>query len=90
MPNNMDWHRIWRAGTNTQKELLRYYDEFYDPPTVSRRDESHLLLLLRVRWPSSIWKDWLALRIIPDLRSAFPAISHQRPLYVRRKRGQAL
>jgi hypothetical protein len=72
--DNRYWE--WQPATHRGEGLLEFFQEFLEPP--SCRVFGPGLLALRVtlrpnarRW----WKDWLALRLLKDVRVAFKEIT---------------
>jgi len=75
MPKNKEWLRVWNRGHKSEStEALRYDDEFSDAPQLVRCDESQLRFRLFGKSSAKWWRDWMVLRIIPDLRARFPAV----------------
>ena len=75
----VEWYRInqeWTWFENTEHEtqyLLN--DEFTCPPYALKIDERHLGIVLNGKPTSKkFWKDWLVIRILPELKQAFPQI----------------
>jgi hypothetical protein len=78
VPNRNSWRRVGRTGPQLREEVvetLTYTDQFSAAPHVVFCKDSQLKFRLEgSRHPSSAWKDWLVLRILPDLREQFPEI----------------
>jgi hypothetical protein len=84
MPGNATWAREWRTGSDlatSRVEELHFNDEFTGPPEVSAGSTSELQLRLRGKKTSKFWKDWLVLRLVPELKVAFPGVGEL--LYIR-------
>lgn len=84
MPHHMTWTREWRTGSNfatSKEQILNYSDEFAAPPEVSLGPASELRLRLKGNKTAKFWRDWVASRIVPDLKEAFPGVEDL--LYIR-------
>jgi hypothetical protein len=58
----------------TNEQVLRYEDEFMKPPEVVSHEESKLCLRLFGKKSAKFWKDWVASRLLPDLKARFPQV----------------
>jgi hypothetical protein len=66
---------MWKTGTpHPQAETLEYADEFSAPPRVVHCAGSELRFQLQGKNTAKFWRDWLVLRIIPELKKRFPEI----------------
>jgi hypothetical protein len=78
VPANDVWLRIWKTGPDLaieRPETLRYWEHFLAPPEVISCDQSALRFrLLGNNARDKLWKDWLASRIVPDLKTNFPEV----------------
>jgi hypothetical protein len=81
-PRNIEWIRVWRGGTYEETEILSYRQDFVRSPEILLKDKSTLLITLYVRRPSRQWKDWLVLRLMPDLREEFVEVKHGKVVYI--------
>jgi hypothetical protein len=73
-PKNQIWRRIWTSAGSESIEDLTYCDEFSSPPRVLPGDSPQLHLVLEGKSSAKWWKDWMVMRVIPDLKSRFPQI----------------
>ncbi|WP_316205596.1 hypothetical protein, partial [Bradyrhizobium sp. SZCCHNS3004] len=71
MPSNPKWERVWKTGqdlsTIAEKQTLRFEDDFVHKPEVRSGEHGRLLLRLFAKQDSRNWRDWLVLKILPDL-----------------------
>ena len=78
VPSNATWHRSWKTGPDLSVErieLLQYFDEFLSAPTITSSGAAGIRLQLNGRdTKRKSWKDWLVLRILPDLKATFPQV----------------
>jgi len=78
MPSNTAWLRVWKTGPGLsveRPELLHYGDEFLSPPILISSVAAEVRFQLRGRDPKQkLWRDWLVLRILPDLKANFPEV----------------
>lgn len=58
----------------SKEQILKYTDEFLSPPEIVSGQSSELHLRLRGKRTAKFWKDWIASRIVPDLKAEFSAI----------------
>jgi hypothetical protein len=68
---------VIRTGPQLREEVvetLTYTEEFSAAPHVVFCKDSQLKFRLEGRRPSRVWRDWLVLHILPDLREQFPEI----------------
>jgi hypothetical protein len=75
-PRNKTWLRVWRTGpglTIERLEVLVYEESFSTPPEVISCDRSELRFRLRGRG-AKLWKDWIVMRMLPDLKTEFPEV----------------
>ena len=75
-PTHSTWTRLWRteAGSVVIEEILRYEDDFLEPPEILSGEGSELHIRLHVKGSSSWWRDWFVSRLIPDLKERFPEV----------------
>jgi|SRR5271165_1722717 len=86
MPRNKTWKRVWRTGANLatiKEEMLSYDDEFLRPPKIVSCENSELRFRLFGKYSANFWRDWLVLRIMPDLKADFPNLEIGEPRYVK-------
>lgn len=92
MPKNQYWERVWKTGgdwnTVAENELLAFEDDFLSSPEIRLKDDTQMLIRVFVRSSSKNWRDWLVLKLVPDLRSEFPEIKDGLPNSIRRFRDQ--
>jgi len=85
MPGNVSWRQAWRTGPEGSRAILEehlYADSFRSPPSVSSTDVGQLHMVLEGnRRRRTYWRDWLILKLTPDLKAAFPEVGDV--LYVR-------
>ena len=77
LPDRNSWRVVIRTGPQLREEVvetLTYTEEFSAAPHVVFCKDSQLRFQLKGRRPSKVWRDWLVLRILPDLREQFPEI----------------
>ena len=77
VPSNTTWLRTWRTGPDLsieRPELLHYWDEFLSTPAVMSMGTEFRLQLHGKDPQRKLWKDWLILRILPDLKVHFPEL----------------
>ena len=73
VPKNETWRRVWNKGSSHERvELLRYADEFSSAPRVVACEGGELRFHLEGKASAKFWKDWLVLRLLPDLLTQFP------------------
>jgi hypothetical protein len=85
MPNNSAWTIDWRTGKNlsiTREETHFYKDDFIKPPNIISTEDSKLRLRLYGSKSTTFWRDWLIMKIMPDLRTKFPEIG-EIPEYIK-------
>jgi hypothetical protein len=69
---NKRWTRVW---SNREIEELFYEHEFKHLPHLVSCSTTELRILLEGQPDSKkMWKDWLVLRILPELKDAFAEI----------------
>lgn len=74
-PKNKEWVRVWNRGHEREfTEVLRYDEEFADAPQFVSCDESQFRFRLLGKSTAKWWKDWIALRVIPDVQARFPGV----------------
>ena len=75
-PRNKTWARECKTGpglTVERPEILEYEDELSAPPEVISCEGSELRFRLRGKG-EKLWKDWMVMRILPDLKAEFPEV----------------
>jgi hypothetical protein len=70
---NEVWVRDWKS-TAGEKEHLNYDSEFKQAPKPVSRTSSELRIQLEAKPSAKWWRDWMVLRLINDLKLAFPEI----------------
>jgi hypothetical protein len=61
----------WRWDATRE---LNYFDDFEGPPTDIATSGKRLSFRLDGRPGAKWWRDWLALRLLPEAQTRFPAI----------------
>lgn len=78
MPRNQVWTWSGRTGpglsVNADK-TLHYADDFSAPPEPFSSEGGSLMLRLKGKASSKFWRDWLVLRLFPDIQKRFPTIT---------------
>jgi hypothetical protein len=84
MPNNLSWTRHWQRAADratVREENLNYGDDLLAAPEVISCTDSTLRIRLVGKFGSKFWRDWLVLKILPDLKAQFPEVADCR--YIR-------
>ncbi len=69
---NAVWRREWSDG---RVENLRFEDEFFGAPCPVRIDATGMFAVrLDAKPTAKWWKDWIVLRVVKELREAFPEL----------------
>lgn len=70
-------NRYWRWPLAKSSDgLLDFFDEFDGPPTCSACGPAFICIRLGVRGKArKWWKDWLAVRLLKDVKGAFKEIT---------------
>jgi len=77
VPDRGLWQVVSRTGPQLREvevETQAYTEVFSAAPHVVFCKDSQLKFRLEGRRLSRVWRDWLVLRILPDLREQFPEI----------------
>jgi hypothetical protein len=74
-PANKQWVQICNKGYKSEfTRVWQYDDEFSKPPQLVSSTRAKLRFRLLGKSSAKWWKDWMVLRIIPDLKARFPAV----------------
>lgn len=79
LPERGTWRVVFRTGQDLRRvdvEILEYTEEFSAAPHVVFCKDSKLRFRLEGRRSTKVWKDWVILRILPDLREQFSEIQN--------------
>jgi len=71
---NATWERRWESAGRTDRETLRFSDEFSGPPTCAARDGGGAEIRCPVRSEATLWRDWGA-KLYDDLRKDYEGVT---------------
>jgi len=67
---NSSWERVWE-GPDRTVEVLYMLDDFFSPPEHEVQQAGEVIVRLRARPETKMWKDWMA-KLVEDFCAAHP------------------